>query len=303
MQESRLTQIGKFIKALTGIKDISLFRKKLRKTIGKFIYHEKYDANDLIGIMKDMGMTKGSVVCIHSSMREFYNYRGTVKDLIDGIMDVITEEGTLIMPCFPKKELIHKPGYVFSLDDPTGAGCMPEVFRKYPGVKRSINVQHSVAVWGKYSEWLTKDHHRCKDCWDTDSPWRRMLDLDVLVFNLGLPRSFIGTFRHCLESSLKDEHPYWAQFFTKEEEYKYFDNVGEIRTYKSKTKEIERRNSKHYASKYFDNKDWKICKISNLEIKVFYTNSCFKKMLQLGRKGISPYRLPSTSSFHFDSNN
>lgn len=299
MNESSLTKIGKVIKTITGIRDISLFRKKWRKRIGKIIYHKKYDVQDLIVVMRNMGMQRGSVVCIHSSMREFYNYRGTVNEIIDGIMEVITEEGTLIMPCFPKKDMIRKSDYIFTLDDPTGAGYMSEIFRKYPEVKRSINVQHSVAVWGKYAEWLTKDHHKCKDCWDTDSPWRRMLSLDVLVFNFGLPRSFMGTFRHCLESSLKDEHPYWAQFFTKEVEYRYLDNDGIVRTYKSKTKEIERRNATRYPSKYFDTNDWKICKISNLEIKVFYTNRCFPKMLQLGRKGISPYSVPSTDSFVF----
>lgn len=299
MNQSKITIIGKIIKKITGIDNISLFRKNFKKSIGKLIYHKRYNAHDIVCIMQEMGMTKGSVVCIHSSMKEFYNYRGTAEEIIDAIIQVITSEGTLIMPCFPKKTLIRNEKYVFSKDDPTGAGYLAEVFRKYPEVERSVNVQHSVAAWGKYAKWLTSDHQNCRDCWDSNSPWRRMLDLNALVFNFGLPRSFMGTFRHCVESSLKDEHPYWAQFFTKEEEFRYYDENNCIKNYTSKTKEFERRNNSKYQSLYFDNEDWQIKKISNLEIKVFYTEKCFPKMLELGRKGISPYFIPSTKGYNF----
>lgn len=299
MKKSYITVVGGIIKKITGIENIALFRKKIKKNVGKIIYHKKYTAQDIVSIMQDMGMKKGSVVCVHSSMREFYNYKGNAEDLIDAILQVITEEGTLVMPCFPKKNLVRDVNYIFSKKDPTGAGYLSEVFRKHPDVERSINVQHSVAAWGKYAKWLISDHQNCDDCWDINSPWRRMLELNALVFNFGLPRSFMGTFRHCLESTLKTEHPYWAQFFTKEEEFRYYDENNCIKNYTSKTKEFERRNNSKYQSLYFDNEDWQIKKISNLEIKVFYTEKCFPKMLELGRKGISPYFIPSTKGYNF----
>ena len=86
---------------------------------------------------------------------------------------------------------------------------MAETFRKYPGVIRSINTQHSVCAIGKYANWLTKDHHRCRNCWDENSPWYRMTQLNALVFNLGIQSHYIGTFVHCVEGLLWKEHPYW----------------------------------------------------------------------------------------------
>ena len=104
-------------------------------------------------------MKKGSVVCIHAAMKEFYNYRGTAQELIEKILNVITPEGTLLMPAYPKRECMFDESFVLDVNNtPTSAGFLAETFRKYPGVLRSINVQHSVCVWGKHAEWLIQDH-------------------------------------------------------------------------------------------------------------------------------------------------
>ena len=130
MGASVYTTIGKIGKRVLGIRDFSLFRKDLKKRIGKILYHKKYTADDLVSLMKQMGMQNGSVVCIHASMKEFYNYEGTAKDLIDKIIDAIGPEGTLMMPAFPIKCLANKDEYVFDVHkDPTGAGFLAEEFR------------------------------------------------------------------------------------------------------------------------------------------------------------------------------
>ena len=301
MKRSFVSNMGVLIKKITGIKDISMFKKNVHKNIGKLFYHKKYNAQDLVSLMQKMGMKKGSVVCIHTSMKEFYNYTGTANELINEILKVIDiNEGTLLMPAFPPYDLVKTSGYIFDKDhDKTGGGYLAESFRNYPGVLRSINVQHSVCAIGKDAEWLVKDHHKCHDCWDENSPWQRMMTLNALVFNLGLPRTFMGTFFHCVESVLQYEHPYWKQFITKEVEYKYYDDRRNVRTYRCFKDDLDKRTRKRQVFKYFDTKDWKICKISNLEVKVFYTQYCFPKLLQLGRKGISAYYVPSASKFKF----
>ena len=38
---SFLTKVGIFVKKLTGIKDISAFRKDVKKVVGGIIYHKK----------------------------------------------------------------------------------------------------------------------------------------------------------------------------------------------------------------------------------------------------------------------
>ena len=90
--------MAKRVKNILGIKDFSLFRKEMHKKIGKIIYHQKYNADDLIKVMCSMGMKEGSIICIHSSMKEFYNFQGTAVEIIDKVLQVIGPDGTLVMP-------------------------------------------------------------------------------------------------------------------------------------------------------------------------------------------------------------
>ena len=73
MGVSIITRLGLFVKGITSIKDFSLLKKKMHKEIGKLVYHKTYTANDIVREMQRLGMKKGSAVCIHASMREFYN--------------------------------------------------------------------------------------------------------------------------------------------------------------------------------------------------------------------------------------
>lgn len=294
------SRLGKIIKKLFGIKDISLLKKDIHKNIGKLIFHKKYDSKDIINVMRTMGVDRGTVVCIHASMKEFYNFCGTADELINCIIGLIGEEGTLIMPAFPAKKLSQQSDYIFNVqEDSTGAGYLAEAFRKYSGVKRSINVEHSVCAYGKYADYLTKDHQYTHDCWDKDSPWQRMIELDAIVINLGMPSFYIGTFEHCVESILQYEHPYWAQFFTKKKLFRYYDAKGDVQTYINYTNEIDRRTRERRVYKHFNNEEMKEFRLSNLLIKGFRTKTCLEKMLDLGRKGIGIYYVPNPKKFDF----
>lgn len=58
MQQSLPTTLGIIFKKVTGIQDISLFRKNIHKYIGKKLYHRQYDADDIIAAMCALGMKK-----------------------------------------------------------------------------------------------------------------------------------------------------------------------------------------------------------------------------------------------------
>ena len=293
MGKSIVTRTGDLVKRLTGIKDLAEFRKDLKKRWGRLVWHRKYTVGELVELMQQMGMKEGSVVCIHAAMKEFYNFEGTATELIERIMQVLTPRGTLLMPAYVAREERRKPDFVFDpRNDRTAAGYLAETFRKMEGVRRSISARHSACAWGRYAEYLTCDHHRGRNCWDETSPWYRLCELDGLVFTLGLPRSFMGTFNHCVEGLLAREHPYWAQFFDKRMTYRYRDESGEIRSYDNDESFIERRSRKRRITRHFGPEIYKIGRISNLEVKVFHAKPCLDIMLDLGRQGISMYYVP-----------
>lgn len=302
MATSIYTRLGIVFKKITGVKDISLMRKNLHKKIGMVVYKKKYTTKDIIEALVRMGIKPGSVVCIHASMKEFYNFQGTAIDLIDAITNYLTQEGTLMMPAMPFRELkcINLNEYVFNpKTDRTAAGYLAETFRTYPNVVRSINTQHSVCAWGKYAKWLTEDHHKGNNCWDVFSPYYRMTQLNGIVINLGMPKFYIGTFDHCVEGILYKEHPYWKQFLSKRQTFHYYDNNGKVCSYSCYIGDIECRTRERRLTKHFNSEIHKQEKISNLLINVFYATPCLKKMLELGRHGITMYYIPSPKKYIF----
>lgn len=300
MGKSILTRAGSLFKSITGVQDISSLRKDIKKNVGKIVYHKKYDADELVMLMQQMGMKAGSVVCIHAAMKEFYNYQGDAKQLIDKILEIITPEGTLIMPALPDYRLRNNPDYIFDPEhEKTIAGHLAELFRHYPGVCRSISVQSSACALGKHAEWLTKDHHLGRNCWDEFSPWYRMTQLGCLVFCLGLPSSYIGTFDHCVEAVLYKEHPYWAQFFPEERTFRYIDADGTVQQYTNLLCTIERRTHEHNLINRLEGNIFRTTRLSNLLVKVFESDKCLPQMIDMGRKGITMYYVPSPKKFTF----
>lgn len=289
------------IKKIIGVQDWSLFQKRIRKRIGRFIYRKHYSADDVVAAMKSLGLKEGQLVCIHAAMREFYNYDGTAEDLINSILKAIGPNGTIMMPAFPSYSLLSED-YIMDVNkDPTGAGALAECFRHFPGVKRSINVQHSVCALGPLADYLLKDHQDCEDCWDANSPWGRLCQLNGIVFTLGTPVNWIPTFQHCVESTLKNSNDYWRQFFKKNVVFKYWDEHRNIKSYscQSSPDSLIRIPNNRRTIKWFTTRDRAVAKVSNLSVVRFYSGNCLKKMISLGYLGISPYKYPSTKGFMF----
>lgn len=268
---------------------------------GKYFYRKRYTAEEVVDKMIMMGMKKGSNIFIHSSWDSFYNYKGTEEELIDAILAAIGKEGTLAMPAYP----LLKKGKIFDVrKSVTAAGLLPETFRHYPNVKRSVNVRHSVCALGPHAEYLTSEHHHSSVCFDEKSPYGKLRNIDALVFNLGLPPFFIGTIVHTVESTLRNSIPYFADFYinTQYETNVYKDEFGQIREYKSllergqldKSKAVrsDYLHTKLIVKKYFDKSFYSMCKISNLNISVFDARYTQDKLIELAQKGIVLYITP-----------
>lgn len=293
------------IKTIFGIDGIKVFIKKQRKKINKILYTEKYNASELVNKMKSMGLKKDCVVFLHSSMTEFYNYTGTAEELIQKIIDEIGEEGTLLMPAYPKHkfDLIKKAksssDVVFDVQHTqSGAGYLTEVFRKWPNVKRSINIQHSVCAYGKLANYFTNEHHLSETAWDKFSPYFKLTQMNALIFSLGLDSYLRNvTLIHCLESYFRFKLDYFASFFGYDLKYNYLDLNGDIGNHTQcmpikggvRSKKIVK---KHFKSPYFIK-----TKISNLNIEMIYSNYMFKKSMDLINQGISIYKYPPTSGY------
>lgn len=286
----------KKLKKVLKVKSLGQFSLRIKRKVYSKIYRKKYSTTDLLDLMLSMGLKKGSNILIHSSWNEFYNYIDTPSDFIDGILNIIGADGTLIMPAYP---FFRKKDQVFDLKrTPTASGLLSETFRTYEGVLRSVNIQHSVCALGPQSKFLLEEHVKSATCWDKYSPYYKLKDINALVFNIGLGKYHIGTVMHCVESILKDEIPYFSQFFGKIWKYQYRDydscvyDVEFVTTPDDLDKRFKKSNHIKFQKKYLDQSKFIRKRISNLTVSVCDAKYVIDRTIELGKRGISYFSNP-----------
>lgn len=154
--------------------------------------------------LKKLGVTEGMTIIVHSSLRSLGWVCGGQVAVVEALMKVVTEEGTIVMPTqssdlsdpkgwenppVPKEwwEIIRNNVPLFNPETTPSRsmGKVVECFRTYSGVKRSNHPLHSFAAWGKYAEWITKEQALFPS-FGEDSPLRKIYDLDGYVLLLGV---------------------------------------------------------------------------------------------------------------------
>ena len=153
---------------------------------------------------KALGVKPGSVIIMHSSLSKIGWTAGGPVAVIEAIMQILTSEGTLIMPTFsgdnsdpsfwnnppvPKSwwDIIRNemPAYHPKKTPTRGVGVISEIFRNWPNVFRSNHPMSSFAAWGKHAEFITRNHELLADLGE-NSPLARIFDLDGLILLIGV---------------------------------------------------------------------------------------------------------------------
>ncbi len=253
-------------------------------------HYPKFSTSDIIAKLQEYGVKKGDTLFVHSSWDKFINYTGTPKELIQALIELVGSEGTLAMPAFPT---VQNPEQIFKVRrTPSGAGYLTEMFRRWKGVKRSINLNHSVCAYGLNAEYLTKDHHKSETSWDENSPYYRLKEVKAKIVGLGVGHNLeITTALHCVESALWKEIKFYNMLFPYTITYQYEDydkKIGSHTFYKRVGNKIDTRKVAKYMDKNELKEDW----ISNLDIYLIRADYLINRAIELGREGITMYVNP-----------
>jgi aminoglycoside 3-N-acetyltransferase len=159
--------------------------------------------------LRKLGLQAGMTVIVHSSLSSVGWVCGSAVALIQALMDVLTPEGTLVMPahsgdlsdpchwCNPPvppewwQEIRETmPAYEPEITPTRSVGAVPEAFRNFPGVLRSAHPAVSFTAWGKNAGFITAGHALDFPLGDA-SPLARIYDLDgyVLLIGVGYDRN------------------------------------------------------------------------------------------------------------------
>lgn len=152
--------------------------------------------------LRQLGVQPGMTVIVHSSLRSLGWVCGGPATVVQALMDVLTEHGTLVMPAHtgnyadpatvqpvpqPWWQMIYEamPAFDPQVTPTYLMGAIAETFRTSPGVYRSNHPQVSFSAWGRHAERITAQH-ALEYGMGEGSPLARVYELDGWVLLLGV---------------------------------------------------------------------------------------------------------------------
>lgn len=144
-----------------------------------------------------VGVAAGDTVFVHSSLSAFGHVDGGADTVIDALLEVLGDTGTLVMPTFTWSRFHDADAAVFDVvNTPSETGRITEVFRHRDGVKRGIHLCHSVAAVGPNTEAVLGDG---KSSFGRGSTFDALYELDSWNLFLGVD------FRACTALHVAEE--------------------------------------------------------------------------------------------------
>jgi len=171
--------------------------------------------SQLVNDLQKIGLRKGDSVLVHSSLSKIGFVEGGAKTVIDALLDVVGNEGTLLFPTFPAKgrnktHLEEHP--VFDIaKTPSQMGSITEHFRKMGGVLRSFHPTDCVAAKGPLAAYYTGSHFGQLTPYNEYSPFRKLCDKSGKILMLGTTLNGACTNLHTLEDAVDFKFPVYDQ--------------------------------------------------------------------------------------------
>lgn len=166
-----------------------------------------------------LGVKKGSVLLLHSSYDSLHGRGKKPDEIVNFLLELIGENGTLAMPAMPIfKNAISKVDYldskshasqVFEYDIKKSGiktGLLPLVLHRTKGSVRSAHPVNTMVACGKYAEFLMEDNIGSLPC-GQDSAWYKCIKLDAIIVSLGVDMASTVTSIHATEDVRCDSWP------------------------------------------------------------------------------------------------
>jgi len=166
----------------------------------------------LMDEFRALGMEPGDTIFVHSAYSTLSRAPGGVEGgpgtVIDAILEVIGEDGTLIMPTFNYDFLKGVPWDIRTT--PSQMGVLTELVRTDPRAKRMHHAIYSMAAIGKHAQELAA--HRSGDCFGESSIFTKFREWDAKILILGLIYSKSITFLHHCEQMAGVDYRFLKEF-------------------------------------------------------------------------------------------
>ena len=174
-------------------------KAKIRKLSKKYLPHSlrhyrnvffrKIGEDELHDFFKRLGVREGMTIYVQSSFSSLGYYPKGAVGLIELLLELVGPKGTIVMPSFPFSGSMADyvaTNPIFDVrDTPSTVGYMSEVFRTFPGVKRSIHPTHPVAALGRRAAEITAGHEKTVTPQGEDSPFAELARANAYILRIG----------------------------------------------------------------------------------------------------------------------
>lgn len=159
---------------------------------------------ELVEQLRACGIREGQCLFVHASLSSIGFVIGGAETLIRALLEIVGVDGTLMMPSQTWKNLdpetgvhweepaewwplirAHWPAYDKLVTPAIGMGITAEMFRTWPGAKRSDHPARSVAAFGRHAEYLTENHD-LSNIFGNGSPLDRLYQLNGHILLIGV---------------------------------------------------------------------------------------------------------------------
>lgn len=167
-----------------------------------------YSADDFQRKLRAIGIQPGATLMLHSSWQLHSGFQGKPADLVNAFKHAVGENGLLVMTSMPyhnmsSAEWLSKGKAMNVRRSPSMMGLVSEVFRRSPGVERSLSATHPLLAWGKNAQTFLAGHAQTDKPFGAASPFARLVERDAILLGCDAPFSTF-TFTHFVEDQLAD---------------------------------------------------------------------------------------------------
>ena len=228
-----------------------------------------------------LGICRGDVLIVHASWRALYMLDASPIDVIEILLDLLGEEGTLLMPAYGADDKFFDMKKTKS-----AAGVLSECFRQYPETRRSCFPKFSMCGCGRYADEILSEHSQSEYQFDQHSPYSiatLKYDAKVLLMGMGKKPHKISVF-HCASYNSKDQQVYYKKCYSnrkvsnvicseREREVHYLDRMPGY------------NNNKRVFKKLFEHVPQKVIHKGRLNLTLFCAKDAYNIALEFCKNG------------------
>lgn len=184
-------------------------KRRLKSLLAATLW--SYDGAALVAALRRLGVRDGDTLMVHASWLPDNGFKSGPAGFVAALQAAVGEGGLLVMPTMTyhnesSAAFLARGAVMDVRRSPSRMGLLSEVFRRAPGVSRSLSPTHPLAAWGREAEAFLAGHDATPAPFGPDSPFARLVERDARILLVDAPFSTI-TFTHFLEDRIRHSLP------------------------------------------------------------------------------------------------